>query len=70
MQVTYSQIVRLDFEQRWHWQLINLVNKRKTKMSQSVVAKCLDVSLKTIQRFEAGKSYNALIMFGYKKLFK
>ncbi len=61
-------IVSGNFEIDWNMEVQKLIELRKTKMSQSEIAKQADVSLKTVQRFENYKSKNIELMYYYKTI--
>lgn len=45
-----------------------LTIRRTQKFTQEFMSKELNVSLRTIQNFEAYKSFNAYLLFGYQKI--
>ncbi len=59
-----------DFETDWCLEVQQLIELRRTKLSQSEIAKQAGVSLKTVQRFENYKSKNIELMYHYKTILK
>lgn len=68
--ITIQQVnnFKIDFEMYWCGKVQELVEMRKTKLSQSQMAILTGKSIKTIQRFENYKSNNPELMFLYKRI--
>ena len=62
------EYLKADFSLRWRVKVQNLVRLRRSKMSQKQMAFLTKRSLKTIQRFEHYKCFDAELMYIYKKL--
>ena len=62
--------IKQEYELRKLNKMQYLINARnESKMSQRNIAEILEVSLKSIQRFESYESTSDYLLFGYKKLF-
>ncbi len=68
MKTSALPIVSGNFEIDWNMEVQKLIELRRSKMSQSEIAKQAGVSLKTVQRFENYKSKNIELMYYYKTI--
>ena len=68
MKTPVLSIVSGDFNIDWNMEVQKATELRRSKMSQSEIAKEIKVSLKTIQRFENYECHNPEILYKYKIL--
>ena len=68
--VTIQQVndFKIDFEMYWCGKIQDLVELRRTKLSQSEMAILTGRSIKTIQRFENYESKDSELMFLYNRI--
>ena len=68
--ITIQQVknFKIDFEMYWCGKVQDLVELRRTKLSQSEMAVLTGRSLKTIQRFENYNCKDAELMYIYKHI--
>lgn len=69
MQKDDMQELKVKFMAYWLTSVQDVTHARATNMSQQKWANLTGRSLKTIQRFEAGKCFDPELMFLYKKAF-
>ena len=62
------EVIKADFMLHWCGKVQDLRLLRKSKMSQQEMADLTDKSIKTIQRFEKYKCFDAKLMYLYKKI--
>jgi hypothetical protein len=62
------EVIKADFMLHWCGKVQDLTSLRRSKMSQSEMSRLTGRSLKTIQRFEKYKCFDAELMFLYKEI--
>jgi len=63
-----TEVIKADFQITWCAKVQQLVSLRRSKMTQTEIAKLTGRSLKTIQRFESYRVFDPELMFIYNKL--